>query len=370
MLSFVPLYSRIYLIGRRKSVTMPLTRSKVKRESSLNGFHAMKQVCTTSVQAESFVPKRRKIEPLLDHDLHAKRERNRVLEGKTQSSKRANEAEASSTILRHEEDSKRKIHARLRVRAEDIPSLDIEDLPHGPPSPQEAHHILQRLREFYRGELSTASHPKTKRRKDLVDSLFATILSQATSNKNSSRAFEALKGEFPKWEDAMNAGAEAIEEQIRCGGLAKAKSKVIHSILRQLYEAHGSCSLEFLWNMSTEKVKHTLCSFNGVGPKTASCVLMFGMQRGEFPVDTHIRRIAARVGWMPPGSSAEKTYAVLNSCLKDEIKYELHVLLIEHGRKTCKAKSPRCDGCPIANVCPSRTVSTSGGTSKPDMRSE
>lgn len=251
-----------------------------------------------------------------------------------------------------------KVYARLRIRPR-VPdhSNDIEDL-HclpNPPSSNESYETLQKLNSFYRGKLSTASHPKTKRRKDLLDSLIATILSQATSNTNSSRAFAALKSAFPMWEDAMHAGAIEIEEHIRCGGLSKAKSKVIHAILKQLSDTQGECSLDFLWDLDTEEAKKALCRFHGVGPKTASCVLMFGMQRGEFPVDTHIRRIAARIGWMPKNSSAEQTYKVLNSCVPDDIKHDLHVMLIEHGRKTCKARNPQCGDCPLANRCPSRS---------------
>ncbi|PXF42452.1 putative DNA glycosylase [Gracilariopsis chorda] len=254
-------------------------------------------------------------------------------------------------------DEKPTVYARLRIRPQ-IPdySIDIEDshcLPQ-PPSSNEAYETLEKLHSFYRGKLSTASHPKTKRRKDLLDSLIATILSQATSNTNSSRAFAALKGAFPTWEDAMHTGATEMEEHIRCGGLAKAKSRVIHTILRQLYDTQGKCSLDFLWDLDTEEAKRVLCRFHGVGPKTASCVLMFGMQRGEFPVDTHIRRIAARIGWMPINSSAEQTYQVLNSCVPDDIKHDLHVMLIEHGRKTCKARNPKCEECPLAKGCPSR----------------
>lgn len=102
---------------------------------------------------------------------------------------------------------------------------------------------------------------------------------------------------------------------MRCRGLATANSEVTHSILQQLYEERGSCFLDFLWDVSTEKVKQILCSFNGVGPKTASCVLVFGMKRGEFPVDTHLRRTTKRLWWMAERSSTEKTYDVLNSCL-------------------------------------------------------
>lgn len=228
--------------------------------------------------------------------------------------------------------------------------IDIEDAP-SPPSPDSAKHILQLLRSFYHSPLSTATHPKTKLRKAILDSLVATILSQATTNTNSSRAFKKLKTRFTSWESALEAGPEEIEACIACGGLAQAKSKVIHDILYKLKTEHKACSLEFIRDLPTDEVKKVLCSFKGVGPKTASCVLMFAMDRPEFPVDTHVRRIAGRLGWMPPSSTPERTYERLNSCLPDDTKHELHVLLVEHGRKTCKASSPLCAKCPLMKVC-------------------
>ncbi|CAN8076252.1 unnamed protein product [Agarophyton chilense] len=341
---------------------MPLKRGVAKQEPYKN-WSQTQEVVITNPAPNFVVPKRRKVEPLIDSNP-------KIWQGRSTALKKESEIIAQDdekthkTVLddsKHDKpwlpvtDTKPAILARIRVRPEHIlPAPDIEDVSPRPPNAQEVENVLQELRKFYRGELSTASHPKTKRRKDLLDSLFATILSQATSNTNSSRAFRSLKNAYPVWEHAMNAGAEAIEKQIRCGGLARAKSRVMYNILRQLFEDRGVCSLEFLWDMSTADVKKALCSFNGVGPKTASCVLMFGMERDEFPVDTHIRRIASRLNWMKTGSSAERTYDVLNACLNGRIKYELHVLLIEHGRKTCKARSPQCDRCPLAEICPSR----------------
>lgn len=232
---------------------------------------------------------------------------------------------------------------------------DIEDTLLRPPSASVTRAVTQRLRTFHRDESDALSHPKTKPR-PLVDSLIATILSQATSNVNSSRAFSNLKQAFPCWDDALAAGPSAVEDAIRCGGLAAQKAVVIIGVLLTLKKERGEASLEYLRDMPDGDVKKELCRFKGVGPKTAACVLMFGMKRAEFPVDTHVRRLAGRLGWMPLGASAEKTYEVLNGCVPDEIKYDLHVLLIEHGRKICKSQRPNCRECPLADICPAAGV--------------
>eukprot|EP00171_Calliarthron_tuberculosum_P014929 IDg14929t1 len=186
------------------------------------------------------------------------------------------------------------------------------------------------------------------------------MLSQATSGSNSRRAFASLKKTFPRWEDALTAGASAIADAIRIGGLADAKAARIVSILKRLGEERGELSLEHLRDASDADVRTTLCALPGVGPKTAACVLMFCLGRADFPVDTHVRRFASRYGWATFGSSAEKVYDVLNDALPDDVKYELHVLLIEHGRAVCKARAPRCDDCVLRTGCSERVASDGG----------
>lgn len=300
---------------------------------------------------------RLRIKPQIDSVSIPSRKRNRTKQFPKAVKNEPEEEEVKNMSKRH--CKKTPTLHKVKKEEDDLytPLPDIEDEPirsHEirPPSDTEAREVTEILRKHYNRPLSTAGHPKTKPRKSLLDSLIATILSQATTNINSSRAFQALKKGFPDWEQALAASPVEIEEHIRCGGLAQAKSKVIHAILKQLKEQRGECCLDYLRDMTDEEAKKEMCRFKGVGPKTASCVLMFGMQRYDFPVDTHVRRLAGRLGWMPPGSTPEKTYEVLNECLPGEIKYQLHVLLIEHGRKTCKARDTRCDQCPLVERCP------------------
>ena len=300
---------------------------------------------------------RLRIKPQSDSIDIPSRKRSRIKQSLKDVKNEALEEEVNTISKRH----RKRTPTQYKMKKEEdelyTPLPDIEDEPIcsreiRPPTETEAREVTEILRKYYNRPLSTAGHPKTKPRKSLLDSLIATILSQATTNTNSSRAFQALKKAFPEWEQALTASPIEIEEHIRCGGLAQAKSKVIHTILKQLKEQRGECCLDYLRDMTDEEAKKEMCRFKGVGPKTASCVLMFGMQRHDFPVDTHIRRLAGRLGWMPPRSTPEKTYDILNECLPGEIKYQLHVLLIEHGRKTCKARDTRCDQCPLVERCP------------------
>lgn len=128
------------------------------------------------------------------------------------------------------------------------------------------------------------------------------------------------------------APAEKIEATIRSGGLAAIKTGRIQLILNTLKETRGECSLEYLRQLPDDEVKAQLSSFKGVGAKTISCVLMFCLRRADFPVDTHVWKIAIALGWVPKGASRDQTYEHLNRRVPDEIKHELHVLLVEYGK--------------------------------------
>ncbi|URD85124.1 lipase class 3 family protein [Musa troglodytarum] len=122
----------------------------------------------------------------------------------------------------------------------------------------------------------------------VLDGLVSTLLSQNTTESNSRRAFESLKSAFPTWEHVLAAESKLVEDAIRCGGLAATKAARIKSILRALKEKRGQICLEYLRHLSVDEVKTELSTFKGIGPKTIACVLMFHLQRDDFPVDTHV----------------------------------------------------------------------------------
>lgn len=181
-----------------------------------------------------------------------------------------------------------------------------------------------------------------------------TILSQNTTDKTSIRAFASLKETFPDWDAVRTADVEEVAESIRVGGLADAKASWIQTILDTLHEEQGACSLEWLRERSTDEIKEYLLAFKGVGPKTVSCTLLFALERADFPVDTHVNRITADLGWVGKNSSREATYDYLNEVLDDDIKYDLHITLVEHG-KTCSYCSTRRGSIPV-EACPVREL--------------
>ncbi|KAJ1433661.1 DNA glycosylase, partial [Ochromonadaceae sp. CCMP2298] len=192
----------------------------------------------------------------------------------------------------------------------------------------------------------------------VLDSLVRTILSQNTTDKNSRQAFASLKIAFPTWRQVHEAECGLVEESIKFGGLAEIKTRNIQTILAYLLQEHadkcpqGEPSYEWLREMPTSACKAELAKLKGVGPKTVSCVLMFNMQRPEFPVDTHVWHIAKMLRWVPH-CTAESCYAHLNRRVPDECKYALHVLLVEHGKRCTrcakggKLQLPEEGNCPL-----------------------
>jgi endonuclease-3 len=195
-----------------------------------------------------------------------------------------------------------------------------------------------------------------RRHRSVLDGLVATILSQNTTDVNSSRAFAALKGAFADWDDVRLARSTAIERAIRSAGLGRTKARRIKAILEHVHEVRGETSLEHLRRGSNDGVRAALAELPGVGPKTIACVVLFDLGRADFPVDTHVHRISRRLGWVPESFTAEATYLELAPVVPDEIAYALHVLLVRHGRAICRPREPRCAVCPLAPRCPAATI--------------
>ena len=178
-----------------------------------------------------------------------------------------------------------------------------------------------------------------------------TVLSQNTNDTNRDRAFNSLKDRFPDWSDVAGANPSAIARTIKAGGLANIKSKRIVKILRQIGEKSPDFSLSFLKGMSDQDGWDYLMEFEGVGPKTASCVLMFSFGRKTMPVDTHVHRVSARLGLIPDGYMAEDAHDWYRELALPLDIYQLHLNMIQHGRTICRPQKPKCEKCPLKRQC-------------------
>jgi endonuclease-3 len=187
---------------------------------------------------------------------------------------------------------------------------------------------------------------------DPMSELVLTILSQNTSDTNSGRAFMRLKQRFATWEDLLAADPDDIIPAIQAGGLARIKAPRIKAILDEVWGRLGSFDLMFLKDVPIDEAKAWLRSLPGVGPKTAACVLMFALGRPALPVDTHVHRVAQRLGLVPAKAGAAEAHDILEAVLKAEEIYPFHISLIKHGRRICRAQRPLCERCPLLDGCP------------------
>lgn len=201
--------------------------------------------------------------------------------------------------------------------------------------------------------LKSYGHPAPRPPQDPLDQLVATILSQNTSDRNSQRAFQRLKKRFPTWESVLEARPEELARAIQCGGLAQIKAVRIREVLEAIRQREGSLSLERLRGMAVNEALAWLMELNGVGIKTACCVLLFAFGRTVMPVDTHVYRVAQRLGWLGGRVPIEQAHGELHKLIAPAERYAMHLLLIRHGREVCQALQPRCERCALRPLCPS-----------------
>jgi len=223
------------------------------------------------------------------------------------------------------------------------------------PPPRRLRTILERLRREY-GRPATTVHGAP------IDELVLTVLSQNTNDRNRDVAYERLRDRFPSWDAVGDAPVAEIEEAIRPGGLAVTKAPRIQRILAAITATPapdgvaaaepGSMDLDWMADAPLALARDYLCGLPGVGRKTAACVLLFSYGRHDVPVDTHVHRVGTRLGLFRERASLEECHDEMLRLSRGADPIEAHVALIRHGRRTCHARGPRCDDCPLLRVCP------------------
>lgn len=176
----------------------------------------------------------------------------------------------------------------------------------------------------------------------VLDAIIVAILSQATGWSNAKRAMYNMRdvyGSVFAYDAIQAGGLEKLQETLRPGGLHVRKGKLIWGVLEQMQERHGKWDLDYLFEKTDDEAMQELMRYKGMGPKSAFVVLGWCLKRNPFTVDTHVYRIAGLWGWRPHDASRESTQKHLDAVVPRELKFDLHFLLIQHGR-TC----PVCRG--------------------------
>ena len=172
--------------------------------------------------------------------------------------------------------------------------------------------------------------------------LIFTILSQRTKDENTARASDALFAKYGNAKAISKAPLSEIRRLIRPSGFYKIKSGYVKNAANEVVRSGMPKTLEGLL-----KIK-------GVGRKTANCVLVYGFRTPAIPVDTHVHRIANRLGWVRT-KTPEQTEEALEKLLPKKYWIEINQLLVQHGQSICLPRSPKCKNCPL-KWCPSRKL--------------
>ena len=191
-------------------------------------------------------------------------------------------------------------------------------------------------------------------RLDAAHEIVFTILSQHTSDTNSSRAYHLLMDRFGTLESVATGSLTEIEKAIAPGGLAKIKAPRIKQVLVMILELNGSLDLSFLRELPLAEAKAWLRQLPGIGPKSAGIILSFALGMPAMAIDTHIYRVSKRLALIGPKVTADKAHDILEEAVEPDLVYPFHLAFITHGRQVCKAQRPLCPECVVGEACPSR----------------
>ncbi len=192
---------------------------------------------------------------------------------------------------------------------------------------------------------------------DPLSELVSALLSHRTRNRDSRRAFEALKNAFPSWEGVRDAPTAEIQALIPMVTWPEQKAPRIQAVLRAVSERAGRLDLRFLGDLPMPEARAWLEALPGVGPKTSAAVLSFSDLRGAaLPVDSHHHRVAQRLGLIPPRMDVGPSHAALAALLPPEWDaqevYDDHEVLMIHGQRVCHWRDPACNACVLLDICP------------------
>ncbi len=230
-------------------------------------------------------------------------------------------------------------------------------------------------------------------RKDALEVLVLTILSQNTTDPNALRGYQNLAAQLPgkpavaktgvlprdaagnvdrvmlrlsnaaaavdppDWQAVAALPQAKLSGMIRAAGLPESKSAAILGLLRWLRETVGEYSLDVaIERLGLEASMDALTGLKGIGVKTVSVTLIEALGADLCPVDTHIHRIINRLGIVETGGNRDKTFALLKEMIPPGRAYSLHHNLLTFGRTICLARAPKCGECVLRRLCPSAEV--------------
>jgi endonuclease III len=213
------------------------------------------------------------------------------------------------------------------------------------------------LREVARILAVLYGTPDLGNKPDPVDELVYIILSRKTREGAYQHGFELLKQRFATWDDLLDCPRRDVERVVFSGGLSTKKTASLYGALEKLRETFGACTLEPARDWPDDRLEDFLCGLPEIQRKSAYCIMMYSFGRRVFPADTHVGRVLSRLGpyrelgLSLDGLDHKKLQRVLADLIPPNLRYSLHVNLVEHGRAVCRSVRPLCGQCELRNFC-------------------
>ncbi len=173
------------------------------------------------------------------------------------------------------------------------------------------------------------------------DTLLATLLSARTRDEQVLKVYPALRKKFPKLSDLAKADIADIVKCIATIGLYRGKARAIKLLAKRVVEVYDG---------KIPSTMEDLLTLPGVGRKTASCVLWYGFGKPAMAVDTHVFRVAHRLGWAK-GKTSEIVEQELMKLVPRKLWGEVNRVFVQFGRDICRPGIPQCYRCPVARWC-------------------
>ncbi len=208
------------------------------------------------------------------------------------------------------------------------------------------------LTVFERLQATYGRHPLVPRREPMHE-LISTILSHRTTQHNEQVAYDHMWARFGSWEAIRDAPVHDLIESLSPATFPEVKAPYIQGALRQIFAERGEASIDFLRDLPVKEGLAWLIALPGVGIKTASLVLLFCFGKPALPVDTHVHRVSQRIGLIGPKASPTAAHTLLLALFPPDpyVLFNFHVNALRHGQQICIWGNPRCERCPLTDVC-------------------
>jgi endonuclease-3 len=205
---------------------------------------------------------------------------------------------------------------------------------------ERAEEIIKRLEREYSNINGTSLNYESP-----LDLLVATILSAQSTDEQINEITKTLFKKYKTAEDYANVSREELEEDIKSSGFYHRKAEYIQESAKKIVKD---------FNGEVPDNMNSLLNLKGVARKTANMVLAGAFNKVEgIAVDTHVFRLAKRMGLTEEKNNRDKIEADLKELLPKNKWFSANYLLIAHGRAICTAKSPKCGDCVLNDICPS-----------------